>query len=121
MASFNKLLGQAFEAYNAGRNDEAEALCRKLVALEPQEGQGVLECPPPLQSLFEEAGCADAVIPLGQNPPPFDCYAPLMSLPRLFQTTLETIPNDVPYLVAPACQHLPEPLAGHLKVGLAWA
>ncbi len=81
----------------------------------------VLECPPPLQSLFEEAGCAAAVIALGQNPPPFDCYVPLMSLPRLFQTTLETIPNDVPYLVAPACQHLPEPFAGHLKAGLAWA
>ncbi len=41
MAAFNILLGQAFEAYNTGRYDEAEALCRKLVALEPKEGQVV--------------------------------------------------------------------------------
>jgi tetratricopeptide (TPR) repeat protein len=41
MASFNKLLGQAFEAYDTGRNDEAEAICRKLVSLAPKDGQAV--------------------------------------------------------------------------------
>src|SRR5208282_4858452 len=39
MASVNKLLGRAFEAYHAGRIDEAEAICRKLVALAPREGR----------------------------------------------------------------------------------
>ena len=30
----------------------------------------------------------------------FDCYAPLLSLPAIFGTTLESIPHTVPYLFA---------------------
>ena len=29
---------------------------------------------------------------------PYDCYCPLMSLPHAFETTLETIPNSIPYI-----------------------
>jgi len=81
----------------------------------------ILETPSPLRSLFEESGCADAVIGLGQPPPPFDCFIPLMSLPRLFQTTLETIPRGVTYLRSPSGPDIPHPPEGRLKVGLAWA
>jgi hypothetical protein len=56
--------------------------------------------------------------------PAFDVFASLMSLPRLFQTDLATIPADVPYLSVSA-----ELVArwrsemgdgGTLKVGIAW-
>src|SRR5262249_15092979 len=30
--------------------------------------------------------------------PPFDCWAPLLSLPTLFHTTLATVPATVPYI-----------------------
>lgn len=64
--------------------------------------------------------------PSGQVVPPFHTHTPLISLPRLFGTTLESIPRNVPYLSAE-----PELLAkwatrlgprnGRLRVGLAWA
>src|SRR5208283_624018 len=44
----------------------------------------ILECQPPLKALFESSRCADAVIAVGDTPPPFDFYIPLMSLARLF-------------------------------------
>jgi Flp pilus assembly protein TadD len=60
-------------------------------------------------------------------PPPsgtFDCHCPIMSLPLLFDTRLETIPNDVPYIRVPAeldrawaerLADVPRP-----RVGLVW-
>jgi tetratricopeptide (TPR) repeat protein len=55
-----------------------------------------------------------------------DCHIPLMCLPRLLGTTLETIPGDTPYLFADRekLDHWSERLAGEppaLKVGLVWA
>ena len=56
--------------------------------------------------------------------PAFDLHCPLLSLPRLFGTTLATIPGGVPYIVAPPdriaawAPHLP---ADGLRVGLTWS
>jgi ADP-heptose:LPS heptosyltransferase len=58
--------------------------------------------------------------------PPFDVHYPLLSLPLVLQTTLETIPCHVPYVRADAQsiakwrQKLADG-SGRLKVGLAWA
>lgn len=55
----------------------------------------------------------------------FDLFCPIMSLPYLFQTRLETIPNEVPYLKVPKIsgQAWRERLDGihGIKVGLVWA
>jgi Flp pilus assembly protein TadD len=83
-------------------------------------GQVILECQAPLKRLFEHARCADTVIAVGETPPPFDYYVPVLSLPLALGTTLETIPRN-PWLVAPVAEALPPVPAGHLKVGLAWA
>ncbi|MGD0058523.1 MAG: tetratricopeptide repeat-containing glycosyltransferase family protein [Verrucomicrobiia bacterium] len=83
-------------------------------------GQVILECQAPLKRLFEHARCADTVIAVGDSPPPFDYYVPVMSLPLILGTTLETIPGD-PWLVAPVAEPLPAVPPGHVKVGLAWA
>src|SRR5271157_4505442 len=52
------------------------------------------------------------------------CQAPLLRLPRIFRTTLATIPANVPYLsVAPALlAHWQRQLSGveGFKVGIAW-
>ncbi len=58
--------------------------------------------------------------------PAFDAHVPLMSLPRLMGTDLNTIPADIPYLSADAAKSAGwrERLAGiapGLKVGIAWA
>jgi hypothetical protein len=63
-------------------------------------GSVVLECPPPLAGLFATCPGVDAVVAEGRPLPPFDFQAPLMSLPAVFGTTLETVPADVPYLSA---------------------
>ncbi|HEY2708552.1 MAG TPA: tetratricopeptide repeat protein [Caulobacteraceae bacterium] len=55
----------------------------------------------------------------------YDVQVPLMSLPKLFGTTLETVPSATPYLVADLDKTAlwSERLAGGggLKVGLVWA
>ncbi len=56
--------------------------------------------------------------------PAFDVYAPLLSLPRILRTEVETVPHDVPYLRAEPA--LVETWRGELdpydglKVGIAW-
>jgi tetratricopeptide (TPR) repeat protein len=56
--------------------------------------------------------------------PPHDLFLPMMSLPRIFGTTLETIPRDVPYLQADPqrIQAWRERLSAYsgMKIGLVW-
>jgi len=67
------------------------------------------------------------IIVLGDrgDPAPYQCDAPLLSLPRLFRTRLETIPADVPYLRTPtdALRRWKQQLGrmAGVKVGLVWA
>jgi Flp pilus assembly protein TadD, contains TPR repeats len=90
----------------------------------------LLQAPRPLVRLFRHSfepphGAVDAIIEKGAPVPACDLQAPLMSLPRLCGTTLETIPADVPYLradpasVAAWRQRLGDD--GHRRVGLVWA
>ncbi len=83
-------------------------------------GHVILECQAPLKRLFDHARCADTIITVGETPPPFNYYIPVMSLPLVLGTTLETIPRN-PWLVVPVTEPLPPVPSGHLKVGLAWA
>lgn len=88
-------------------------------------GRVMVLCQRPVQPLFRSLPYLEAVIALGEPLPEFDCYAPLMSLPLLFGTMLDTIPADIPYLFAE-----PEKVTQWrarvaalpgLKVGIAWA
>ena len=87
-------------------------------------GKVVLAVHPPLMKLMK---CIDGVelIALDQKPlPHFDFYLPLLSLPLLAETRLETIPAKVPYLRAE-----PDLIArwrariggDGLRVGVIWA
>ncbi len=84
----------------------------------------IAECPPGLAPLVEAAGLADQVIPAGDALPKFNWHAPFLDLPRIFETSLETIPAETPYLAVDETRlaewrHKLEHLAG-LKVGLNW-
>jgi hypothetical protein len=84
----------------------------------------VLEVPPPLLRLAGSVSGVDALVAAGQPLPRFDIVCPLLSLPRAFATTLETIPAQVPYLAAPSdtLARWRGRLDGPgLKVGIAWA
>jgi tetratricopeptide (TPR) repeat protein len=87
-------------------------------------GVVVFECLRTQHRLFNRVAGIDRLIPAGEPFPPFDCHAPLLSLPTLLDTRLETIPAAVPYLKADAglAGTLGERLAGlkRPKVGLVW-
>jgi hypothetical protein len=69
---------------------------------------------------------ASKVVVAGVRPPDFDLHIPLLSLPKIFKTTLDTVPRDVPYLfvdderLARFRQKTLDPDA-KLRVGLTWA
>ncbi len=86
-------------------------------------------CSGPTQRLMEWA-CSDRIVFMTRMPSDFDAWdwqCPLMSLPRAFRTTPETIPANVPYLTVPAvtAAHWRERLdlaaPGRLRIGIAWA
>lgn len=98
----------------------------RYVSLVAARGATVyLEVQGPLKSLM--AGCAGVAGAFGidESLPPFQYYAPLLSLPYIFKTRLDTIPAQVPYLyVNPArVRHWRNRLGpkNKLRVGLTWA
>jgi hypothetical protein len=65
-------------------------------------GTVVVECQPPLKKLLRNCPGIDRLVGCGEELPTFDCHAPFLSLPRVLQTTLPTIPANVPYLLPDA-------------------
>ena len=85
-------------------------------------GRVVLECRPGLERLFAGTDGVAEVVTLDAPLPPFDVHIPLMSLPRVFATELDTIPAAVPYLSVPADAEAGDEIQGAtgLKVGIVW-
>ncbi len=82
----------------------------------------------PLSGLVATCPGVDEVIPHGTAIPPFDFHLPLLSLPSVFRTTLDSIPAEIPYLDIPAAVPNREWIArtlaeseGQTRVGLVWA
>ena len=88
-------------------------------------GRIILQVQPALASLLRTMAPDVAVFARGEPLPPFDLQLPLLSLPRIFRTTVDTIPAAVPYLhpdpdkLARWRQALADVTA--LKVGVVWA
>jgi len=73
--------------------------CRYLPMLVEAGGKVVFECQPSLVDLMSGMGENISVFARGEPPPPYDLiHAPLLSLPRLLGTTLQSIPATIPYL-----------------------
>ena len=83
----------------------------------------IIAAPPSLIPLLSQSGFS-GLVSKKDALPPFDAHVPLLSLPHVFGTVLETVPADIPYLVADPeriarwRKHL-EPYSG-LKVGITW-
>jgi tetratricopeptide (TPR) repeat protein len=60
----------------------------------------VVECQKPLIGLLQASLGAVRVVAQGEPLPPFDLHLPLMSLPHVLGTRLDTVPASVPYLAA---------------------
>jgi tetratricopeptide (TPR) repeat protein len=72
----------------------------ELVKRRNSEATIIVKCQPSLANLFARCQGIDRILSDQENWPPFDVYSPLASLPRLLRTTLDTIPNNVPYIFA---------------------
>jgi len=86
-------------------------------------GRVIIECYPALKTLFESIDGVDHVLATGDELSGFDFHVPVMSLPLLFETVIETVPNDVPYL---SVMHDAKPhdkilASDQFKVGFCWA
>lgn len=99
-------------------------LMRYVPMLKAAGAQVVLEVFTPLKTLFESMPGLKQVVGVGEPLPAFDLHCPLMSLPLAFGTTLESIPNDMPYVrpdpdrVIACNDRLGE--SDRLRVGLVW-
>ena len=99
--------------------------CRYVKLLSDKGAKVVLEAPKPLFQLLKSLRGVSELIEVNQSVPPFDSHCPLMSLPRVFKTTLDNVPNEVPYLFAE-----PEKVQAwatklgaksKLRIGLVWS
>jgi hypothetical protein len=92
-------------------------------------GRVIVQCHSELVRLFRGCSGVDSVISSDEPVPAFDTHALLMSLPLVFRTRLETVPDTVPYLRAEemAVRCWRDRLAaigdtrGVKHVGLCWA
>ncbi len=85
----------------------------------------LLECQPTLVRLLQSVKGISQVVAAGDALPAFDWQIPLQSLPMIFNTILDSVPADVPYISPPPelATEWARRLAGDttFKVGLAWA
>ncbi|MBM0741934.1 tetratricopeptide repeat protein [Phormidium sp. CLA17] len=98
-------------------------------------GRVIVECQEPLLRLLTPIPSIDQLVPQDAPLPPFDVHAPLLNLPRILGTTLDTIPVDIPYLLdststfslpsqTPNSVRIASPqelIRPSFKVGLVWA
>jgi tetratricopeptide (TPR) repeat protein/glycosyltransferase involved in cell wall biosynthesis len=81
----------------------------------------MVACYPELMRLFATVVGIEYLSVTFESLPEFDVHVPLMSLPGIVGTTLETIPANVPYLAAPAECKFALSSDAKLKVGIVWA
>jgi tetratricopeptide (TPR) repeat protein len=98
--------------------------CR-YVPLLAADASVVLDVSRPLVRLLSGLKGVTRVVASGQPLPRFDAWIPMMSLPLVFATTIETIPAQIPYLHADQARSATwkqrfAALPGR-KVGLVWA
>jgi tetratricopeptide (TPR) repeat protein len=101
---------------------------RYLPMVKARGGRVVLACQPELERLLQDCVEVDGLLPCQPEKiaaTQFDLHIPLLSLPGLFETTLDTIPVDVPYITPdPALTRQWQIRLGQenqFRIGLVWA
>ncbi|MGA8043109.1 MAG: tetratricopeptide repeat protein [Terracidiphilus sp.] len=124
------LAGRRILLYAEQGLGDAIQFCRYAAMVATRGGEVILQVHEPLQRLMHSLAIVRTgqatVARLGEEPPPFDLECPLMSLPAIFGTTVETVPWPGPYLGADAALATGKWAqtsdgTSDLRVGLAWA
>jgi tetratricopeptide (TPR) repeat protein/ADP-heptose:LPS heptosyltransferase len=97
---------------------------RYAAVLKEQGARVIVSCQKPLLGLLEDCPGIDHICARNEEPAGFDVWSPLLSVPGLVGTTLETIPATVPYLFAKTerVEHWRRYLSRFdgFKVGICW-
>ncbi|MDX1486215.1 MAG: tetratricopeptide repeat protein [Alphaproteobacteria bacterium] len=105
-----------------GFGDSIQFIRFATTVSEQYDGTIIVECQPKLKSLFSAVRGINTVVAEGEKIPDFDVQAPLMSVPYILGTTLQTIPEEIPYITA---ENLPKPIQiqekSSFKIGFLWA
>jgi hypothetical protein len=82
-----------------------------------------LRCQAGFKRLLQNFGGIACLVTEEEELPEFDVFIPLLSLPYIFNTTLETIPNRVPYIFPiEGTECVIDPISNSArKVGLVWS
>ena len=117
---------QTLLAYMEQGFGDAIQFVRYLPKVKALGGTVLLVCHPSVVRLLQTSSGVDQVIPEDHPLPFFDYHISLMSLPAIFKTGMDTIPNETPYLSAP--YDIPEKLDHHINkhrksfnLGFVWA
>jgi tetratricopeptide (TPR) repeat protein len=97
---------------------------RYALLVKQRDGRVIVECPRGLCGLLSGCPGVDEFCPQGPPLPAFDVHCPLLSLPAVLRTTLQTVPALVPYLF-PRPELLKEwhrrlRQTSRFKIGIAW-
>jgi tetratricopeptide (TPR) repeat protein len=107
-----------------GYGDTIE-FCRYVPQVAARGARVVLEAQEPVRALMASLAGPAQVVATGSPLPEFDLHCPLLSLPLVFETRLETIPAAVPYLdAAPQAAAAWGERLGEKRrprIGLAWS
>ncbi len=94
------LLGKSILLHSEQGLGDTLQFIRFAPLVKARGGTVIVECQKALVPLLRSAGGVDQLFGEGEQLPPFDVFAPLLSLPGILKTTLDTIPSGVPYLFA---------------------
>ena len=119
------LLGKTILLHSEQGFGDAIQFARYAPLLAAKGARVIIGAHPPLKSVLATIDSVSEVIVNGEEMPVVDFHCPLVSLPALFGTTLDSIPSQVPYIRTDAS--LAERWARRLgpaqrmRVGLAWS
>lgn len=118
------LSGKTFLVYHEQGLGDVIQFARYLPLVRERGARVVFEVQAPLLEILAASDLADQVIETGRRLPVYDFHVPLLELPRLFETRLETVPGAGPYLKAPEDRltvwRQRFNADGGFKVGLVW-
>lgn len=125
----SSLVGRTILVHDEQGYGDTFQFVRYLPLVQARGGRVVFECHRKLGPIL--SGCAgydeihERASPSSTPNTEFDTHIHLLSLPRLFQTRLESIPADVPYIKAnpKRAAYWRDRIAGDtgFKIGIAWA
>jgi Flp pilus assembly protein TadD len=123
--SIDDVRGKTVLLYGEQGLGDTIMFCRYAALIAEHGARVILGVRPELKRLMQSAAGVRQVIASGDPLPAFDLHSPLMSLPGVVGTTLETIPANVPYLSAepalmPQWRQRLESLPAAPKVGICW-